>query len=166
VCELLGSPLILGRIGHMATVPRTDNADEVDLDDMVCFALHAASRAVTSAYRPLLEPLGLTYPQYLVLSTLWKYGEQPVGQLVQLLQLDYGTMTPLVKRLEKQGLVRRIRSPEDERSVIVSLTDQGAALRDHANGIYEAISDRFDFSPKRARTINRQLQSIIDRATQ
>jgi MarR family transcriptional regulator, organic hydroperoxide resistance regulator len=140
--------------------------DEVGLNDMVCFALHAASRAVTAAYRPLLEPLGLTYPQYLVLSTLWERGDQTVGELVELLQLDYGTMTPLLKRLEKRGLLRRTRSPEDERSVIVSLTDNGAALRKHARGIYQAISDRFDFSPKRARSAHQLLQSIIARANQ
>jgi DNA-binding MarR family transcriptional regulator len=140
--------------------------DETRLNDMVCFALHAASRAVTAAYRPLLEPLGVTYPQYLVLSTLWERGDQTVGELVELLQLDYGTMTPLLKRLEKRGLVRRNRSPDDERSVIVGLTDDGTALREHAKGIYQAISDKFDFSPNRARTANRLLQSIIARANQ
>jgi MarR family transcriptional regulator, organic hydroperoxide resistance regulator len=141
-------------------------ADRADLDDMVCFALHAASRAVTAAYRPLLEPLGLTYPQYLVLSALWKDGEQTVGDLVHLLQLDYGTMTPLLKRLEKQGLIRRARSPQDERTVVVSLTEDGAALQKHATGIYQAISDRFDFSSRRAKTIHSLLQSIIARANQ
>jgi MarR family transcriptional regulator, organic hydroperoxide resistance regulator len=144
-------------------MPEAD--DEVRLNDMVCFALHAASRAVIASYRPLLEPLGLTYPQYLVLSTLWEQGEKTVGELVALLQLDYGTLTPLLKRLEKRGLVRRTRSPADERSVIVSLTDQGIDLRRHANGIYQAVSDKFDFSPKRARAVQRLLQSILERAS-
>ena len=133
----------------MSNTARRTQADEVLLNDMVCFALHAASRAVTAAYRPLLEPLGLTYPQYLVMSALWENGEKTVGELVDLLQLDYGTMTPLLKRLEKRQLVRRTRSPEDERSVIVGLTDDGRALREHAKGIYQAISDKFDFSPDR-----------------
>jgi DNA-binding MarR family transcriptional regulator len=150
----------------VSTTKSSAQTDQVRLDDMVCFALHAASRAVTAAYRPLLEPLGVTYPQYLVLSTLWERGDQTVGELVELLQLDYGTMTPLLKRLEKQGLVRRTRSPEDERSVIVSLTDDGTALRVDANGIYQAISDKFDFSPRRARTTLQLLQSIMARANQ
>lgn len=140
------------------------DADDVRLNDMVCFALHAASRAVTAAYRPLLEPLGLTYPQYLVLSTLWEYGDQSVGELVELLQLDYGTMTPLIKRLEKRGLVRRTRNPNDERSVIVRLTAAGEALHEHSQAIYQAISDMFDFSPKRARAAQELLRSIIARA--
>jgi MarR family transcriptional regulator, organic hydroperoxide resistance regulator len=140
---------------------RLGETDEVRLNDMVCFGLHAASRAVIAAYRPLLEPLGLTYPQYLVLSSLWERGDQAVGELAELLQLDYGTLTPLLKRLEKRGLVQRTRSPRDERSVIVSLTDQGTDLRQDTNGIYQAISDRFDFSPKRARVAQRFLRSII-----
>lgn len=131
---------------------------------MVCFALHAASRAVTATYRPLLEPLGLTYPQYLVLSALWERDDRTVGELVELLQLDYGTMTPLLKRLEKRGLVKRTRSPDDERSVIVGLTDEGMGLRTRAKGIYQSISDTFDLSPNRARTARRMLQSIIEKA--
>jgi MarR family transcriptional regulator, organic hydroperoxide resistance regulator len=148
----------------MSTSELPRDADDVRLDDMVCFALHAASRAVTAAYRPLLEPLGLTYPQYLVLATLWEYGDQSVGELVELLQLDYGTMTPLLKRLEKRGLIRRTRNPRDERTVIVRLTAEGEALREHSQGIYRAISDMFDFSPKRARAANELLRSIIARA--
>jgi DNA-binding MarR family transcriptional regulator len=137
---------------------------QVSLDEMVCFALHAASRAVTAAYRPLLEPLGLTYPQFLVLSALWERDHRSVGELVELLQLDYGTMTPLLKRLEKRGLLRRTRSPEDERSVIVGLTDEGHALRAHASGVYQAISDKFDITPKGARSALKLLRSIVGKA--
>ena len=149
----------------MSAVPSTET-DEVRLNDMVCFALHAASRAVTATYRPLLEPLGLTYPQYLVLSALWEQDDQTVGALVELLQLDYGTMTPLLKRLERRGLVRRTRSRDDERSVIVGLTAEGRGMRAHAKGIYQAISDTFDFAPNRARTARKMLQSIIAKANQ
>ncbi|ORX03082.1 hypothetical protein AWC29_18385 [Mycobacterium triplex] len=134
------------------------------LDDMVCFALHAASRAVTATYRPLLEPLGLTYPQYLVLSALWEQDDRTVGELVELLQLDYGTMTPLLKRLEKRGVVQRTRSPDDERTVIVGLTDEGKGMRADAEGIYQAIVEKFDLTPNRARTARKMLQSIIDKA--
>jgi MarR family transcriptional regulator, organic hydroperoxide resistance regulator len=150
----------------MSTIVRSAQTDEVRLNDMVCFALHAASRAVTSTYRPLLEPLGLTYPQYLVMSTLWEQGDKTVGELVDLLQLDYGTMTPLLKRLEKRQLVRRTRSPDDERTVVVALTEDGSALREQAKDIYHAISDKFDFSPKRAQAARELLQSIIARANQ
>ena len=119
---------------------------------------------MTAVYRPLLEPLGLTYPQYLVLATLWEYGDQSVGELIGRLQLDYGTMTPLLKRLEKRGLVRRSRNPQDERTVIVSLAPDGEALRDHAPGIYHTICDVFGFTTERADQALEVVQSIVERA--
>ncbi|TDL11742.1 MarR family transcriptional regulator [Mycolicibacterium obuense] len=102
------------------------------LDEQLCFALYSASRAVTAAYRPLLEELELTYPQYLVLMVLWE--EQPctVGHLGDRLHLDSGTLSPLLKRLESAGLVRRQRSATDERRVEISLTDRGRALEERA----------------------------------
>ncbi|WP_217205462.1 MarR family winged helix-turn-helix transcriptional regulator [Streptomyces sp. AC550_RSS872] len=102
------------------------------LDEQLCFALYAAQRAVTAAYRPLLDELGLTYPQYLVLLVLWERGETTVKELAAALRLDYGTVSPLLKRLEAAGLVRRERSARDERSVLVSVTGQGERLREHA----------------------------------
>ncbi|WP_275407853.1 MarR family winged helix-turn-helix transcriptional regulator [Actinoplanes regularis] len=102
------------------------------LNDQLCFALYSASRAVTSAYRPLLEELGLTYPQYLAMLVLWERDSLPVKELGAALRLDYGTLSPLLKRLETSELVRRERSPEDERSVLVSLTPRGRDLRDRA----------------------------------
>ncbi|KMS70561.1 TrmB family transcriptional regulator [Streptomyces viridochromogenes] len=102
------------------------------LDEQLCFALYAAQRAVTAAYRPLLDELGLTYPQYLVLLVLWERGEITVKELAAALRLDYGTVSPLLKRLEAAGLVRRERSARDERSVLVAVTGQGAALRERA----------------------------------
>jgi DNA-binding MarR family transcriptional regulator len=105
------------------------------LSDQVCFALYAASRALTNLYRPVLDELGLTYPQYLVLLVLWERGSVPVGQLGAALHLDYGTLTPLLKRLEAHGIVRRERSASDERSVLITLTEQGAALQDRARSV-------------------------------
>ena len=102
--------------------------DVTHLNDMVCFNLYAASRAVAAAYRPLLEPLDVTYPQYLVLATLWEYGDLSVGELSIRLQLEYGTMTPLLKRMEARGLVSRTRSARDERTVIVALAPDGDAV--------------------------------------
>ncbi|MBB2989083.1 DNA-binding MarR family transcriptional regulator [Mycolicibacterium iranicum] len=102
------------------------------LDEQLCFALYSASRAVTAAYRPLLEELGLTYPQYLVLLVLWEDEPCSVGHLGDRLHLDSGTLSPLLKRLESAGLVRRRRSEDDERRVDITLTPQGRALEDRA----------------------------------
>ena len=104
-------------------------APSVALDDQLCFALYAASRAVTARYRPMLDVLGLTYPQYLVMMLLWESDHQTVGQLGSRLALDSGTLSPLLKRLTAAGLVTRHRRVEDERSVSIALTDEGRALR-------------------------------------
>ncbi|CAL9480170.1 MULTISPECIES: MarR family winged helix-turn-helix transcriptional regulator [Streptomyces] len=109
------------------------------LDQQLCFALYAAQRAVTAAYRPLLDDLGLTYPQYLVLLVLWERGEIPVKELAAALRLDYGTVSPLLKRLEAAGLVRRERSARDERSVRVAVTGRGEELRERAARVPGAL---------------------------
>jgi DNA-binding MarR family transcriptional regulator len=109
------------------------------LDDQLCFALYAAQRALTNRYRPLLEELDLTYPQYLVMLVLWEHGALPIKTLGTLLQLDYGTLTPLLKRLQAHGLIRRERQASDERSVQITLTAQGAELRERARAIPAAI---------------------------
>ena len=98
-------------------------------DEMVCFSLYSAARATTQAYRSLLAPWGLTYPQYLVLAILWNEGEQSIGALGEAMQLDSGTLSPLVRRLEQAGYVTRARGTDDERVVLVRLTDAGLALR-------------------------------------
>lgn len=98
------------------------------LDEQLCFALYAASRAMTSCYRPLLEAIGLTYPQYLVMLVLWERGDTPVTGIGSALQLETGTLSPLLKRLESLGLVSRTRQLDDERSVLVALTPAGLAL--------------------------------------
>ncbi|WP_280891468.1 MarR family transcriptional regulator [Streptomyces sp. LBL] len=102
------------------------------LDRQICFSLHAASRAFNGVYRVILKDLGLTYPQYLVMLVLWEQGELPVKKLGEHLRLDSGTLSPLLKRLEAAGLVRRERSVRDERSVDVRLTEEGVALRSRA----------------------------------
>jgi len=113
--------------------------NDVDLDDLVCFDLYAASRAVTALYRPLLAPLGLTYPQYLVLVLLWREHSASIKQLSEGLQLDYGTLTPLLRRMESDGLITRTRSLTDERSVTIELTDAGKALKRKAKHVPDAI---------------------------
>jgi MarR family transcriptional regulator, organic hydroperoxide resistance regulator len=100
------------------------------LDEQLCFALYAASRAMTSCYRPILDALDLTYPQYLVLLVLWERGESTVTGIGHALQLETGTLSPLLKRLEAAGLITRTRQAGDERSVLVSLTAAGRGLEE------------------------------------
>lgn len=109
---------------------------QLALDNQLCFALYRASRAVTRAYQPLLRNLGLTYPQYLTMLVLWEY-DRPCSlqEITQRLGLDSGTLTPVCRRLEQAGYVTRERDPEDERRLIITLTDRGRALRDEAAGI-------------------------------
>src|SRR5213079_2077082 len=113
----------------------------LSLDRQLCFALYSASRAMTAAYRPVLSEMNLTYPQYLVLLVLWEAASAPgegrvtVGQLGERLQLDSGTLSPLLKRLEANGFVRRERSRDDERIVEVTLTDGGRTLESRAQCI-------------------------------
>lgn len=108
---------------------------DLRLSRQLCFALYAASRATINLYRPILDSLGLTYPQYLVLLVLWERGDTTVKALGDELMLDSGTLSPLLKRMESAGLVRRVRRPEDERSVLVSLTGAGSALRDRVESV-------------------------------
>ena len=117
------------------------------LEDQLCFALYSASRAVSSAYRPLLDELNLTYPQYLVLLVLWEDEACSIGQLGDRLHLDSGTLSPLIKRLEAAGLVRRQRSNADERRVDVTLTAEGRALEDRAACIPERLLGSTDADP-------------------
>jgi DNA-binding MarR family transcriptional regulator len=109
------------------------------LEEQICFALYSASRALTSRYRELLEPLGITYPQYLTLLVLWETGSATVGTLGDRLHLDSGTLSPLLRRLEQAGLVTRSRQADDERVVHVSLTRAGTDLRSRAATVPEAI---------------------------
>ena len=111
---------------------REPKADLLHLEDQLCFALYAASRAMTAAYAPLLEGLDLTYPQYLVLLVLWDHDGERVSHIGERLQLDSATLTPLLKRLEARGLVERRRSAADERVVEVFLTAEGKRLKRRA----------------------------------
>lgn len=109
--------------------------DLLRLEAQICFPLNALSREITSLYRPLLDGLGVTYPQYLVLLVLWEEKEQTVNQLGEKLRLDSGTLTPLLKRMEQKGIVTRTRSSLDERVVHIALTGSGKALKQKARHI-------------------------------
>lgn len=112
------------------------------LDRQLCFAVHAAAHAFQRAYKPLLDRLKLTYPQYLVMLLLWEQGPMGVKALGEALTLDSGTLSPLLKRLEQAGHVERRRDPADERQVTVSLTPAGQALRDEAVRVFAAIAGK------------------------
>ncbi|MEW2811639.1 MarR family transcriptional regulator [Streptomyces massasporeus] len=134
------------------------------LDEQLCFALYAAQRAVTAAYRPLLDELGLTYPQYLVLLVLWERGETTVKELAAALRLDYGTVSPLLKRLESAGLVRRERSARDERSVLVAVTGRGEELRERAGPVPGALLTATGFDGTEAGRLRAELWRLAERA--
>lgn len=134
------------------------------LDEQLCFALYAAQRAVTAAYRPLLDELGLTYPQYLVLLVLWERGEITVKELAAALRLDYGTVSPLLKRLEAVGLVRRERSARDERAVFVAVTGRGEELRERAQCVPGALLAATGLDPADAVRLRGELRRLAERA--
>src|SRR6185312_1301251 len=138
-------------------------APSVALDDQLCFALYAASRAVTARYRPMLEEIGLTYPQYLVMMLLWEEDDQTVGQLGARLALDSGTLSPLLKRLTAAGLVTRHRRIEDERSVSISLTPAGRGLRERAFSISEEMIGAIGFDSAEFSDLMGRLRVLTDR---
>ncbi|MFD9219562.1 MarR family winged helix-turn-helix transcriptional regulator [Streptomyces sp. NPDC060064] len=133
------------------------------LDDQLCFALYSASRAVTAAYRPVLAELKLTYPQYLVMLAVWERGEVPMKELGAALGLDYGTLSPLLKRLESAGLLRRERRTDDERLVMVAATERGEALRERAERVPTAMGRRYGLTADEADRLRDQLRQLVDR---
>lgn len=140
-----------------------DAAELLRLDNQLCFALYAASGLVTRAYRPILEPLGLTYPQYLVMLVLWEHAPRTVSELGDALNLDSGTLTPLLKRMESGGLVDRSRDPADERRVLVSLTPAGLALREPAKSVPAALACGMAMSPEELMDLRATLQDFARR---
>jgi DNA-binding MarR family transcriptional regulator len=140
--------------------------DLLALDRQVCFALAVASRSVIALYRPLLEPMGITHPQYLVMLALWERSPLSVKQLSGLLQLDPGTLSPLLKRLEAIGYVTRRRDPRDERALAVELTPAGRALRERALLVPPAIMERLGMSVEELTVLHRSLTRVIAAAAQ
>lgn len=121
----------------------TNSDRRIHVDSMLCFDLYSTHHAVGQVYKPLLAPLGLTYPQYLVLTILWANDGLTVGAISEQLYLESSTLTPLIKRLESQGLVKRTRDAADERKVRVTLTEEGAAMRAAARHIPDCIMKAF-----------------------
>jgi len=139
--------------------------DALALDRQLCFALYSASRAMTAAYRPILSELNLTYPQYLVLLVLWEEGRVTVGRLGERLQLDSGTLSPLLKRLEANGFIRRERSQQDERQVEVSLTPAGRKLEASAQCIPEQLGARAGITEQDAADLRDAIHRLTDALT-
>ncbi|WP_409471554.1 MarR family winged helix-turn-helix transcriptional regulator [Streptomyces sp. HC307] len=141
-----------------------EDAGSLLLDEQLCFALYAAQRAVTAAYRPLLDELGLTYPQYLVLLVLWERGETTVKELAAALRLDYGTVSPLLKRLAAAGLVRRERAAHDERSVLVACTGRAEELRERATRVPGALLATTGLGAAEVARLREELWQLAQRA--
>lgn len=138
----------------------TDPCDALLLDNQVCFALHSTSLLMTKVYKPLLQELNLTYPQYLAMIVLWEQDGLTVGEISQKLLTDPGSLTPLLKRLEAEGLLSRTRSKADERVVIIELTDKGRALRDEARNIPQCILAASGNSLERLQSIQAELLDL------
>ena len=141
----------------------TDPASEdvLALERQVCFALSVAARNVVAVYRQVLEPLGLTHPQYLVMLALWQHGSLSVKELSRLLQLDPGTLSPLLKRLESAGLLRRERNPADQRNLALTLTPAGRRLRAEAERIPAGIVERLGMPVEELLSLHGALTRVI-----
>ena len=135
--------------------------DPLTLDRQLCFGLAVASRSVIAFYRPILEPLGLTHPQYLVMLALWQHSPLRFGDLAQLLHLDPATVTPLVRRLETQGLVERHRVDGDDRTFTLSPTVAGIALRERALDVPRRVVERLGLPIERLLALRDELASLI-----
>jgi DNA-binding MarR family transcriptional regulator len=138
-----------------------DDVDPLALENQVCFALAVAARTVISVYKPLLEPMNLTHPQYLVMLALWQEAPLSVTELSRRLELDPGTLSPLLKRLEAAGYLTRERDRGDERSLAVRLTPAGTALRERAEQIPPAIVERLAMDVGELRELHASLTEVI-----
>ncbi|EPZ46068.1 MarR family winged helix-turn-helix transcriptional regulator [Alicyclobacillus acidoterrestris] len=140
--------------------------DLLKLDNQLCFSVYALSREITKLYRPLLDELGVTYPQYLVLLVLWEEESSTVKHLGERLYLDSGTLTPMLKRMETAGLLRRDRDKEDERTVRISLTEKGQKLRANAYCIPESLLKRLGSDEQEVERLLATLRGMIQQVQQ
>jgi DNA-binding MarR family transcriptional regulator len=144
-------------------MPTTRDGEASQLNDMLCFTVYSTAHAFNRVYKPLLDALQLTYPQYLVMLGLWQRDGVTVKQIGEQLHLDSGTLTPLLKRLESAGLVRRARDAADERQVRISLTPKGTALREKARTVGHGVVDACQQSRDELKTLNAQLVKLRDK---
>lgn len=146
----------------MGVSPERETESLPVLHEQLCFSLYTATHRIIRAYRPLLEPLGLTYVQYLVMLVLWESAPRSVGELGQQLHLDSGTLTPLLKRMEKSGLVLRERDSEDERRVLISLTDEGRNLRTKANEVSDSMLCQIELTRPDAVELRQRIMELAN----
>ncbi|WP_328532183.1 MarR family transcriptional regulator [Nocardioides sp. NBC_00368] len=144
----------------------TETRHSLELSEQLCFSLYTAQRLVTAAYRPILDALGLTYPQYVAMLVLWESSPVTMGELGERLGLDYGTVTPLVRRLEAAGLITREKRPEDQRSVRLRLTDAGTELRSRAEGVPDTIAEVMALQPEEFTILKESLDHLSDNVAQ
>jgi DNA-binding MarR family transcriptional regulator len=135
------------------------------LDDQLCFSLYGASMAIGRAYKPLLDALEITYPQYLVLSALWERDAQSIGAIGERLGLDSSNVTPLVKRMEVAGLLSRQRNPADERQVVVSLTERGREMQARSACLGQTLFAAANLSVEKLIQLNKDVQAFRDAVT-
>lgn len=143
-------------------MPARKPINPVPLDDQLCYAIYSAGMAIQRMYKPLLDDLGLTYPQYLVLNVLWREDNLTVGGIAERLALESSTLTPLLKRLEAAGLLHRTRNPANERQVVVALTDSGRTLRARAGCLADALLSSSGQSLAHLNQINRDVRELRD----
>ncbi len=135
----------------------------LSLDEQICYAIYSAGMAIQRAYKPLLDGLGLTYPQYLVLNVLWRQDEQTVGRIAEQLALESSTLTPLLKRLEAAKLIRRTRNPQNERQVVVALTEEGRAMKPRVTCLAERLLTTTEMPPATLGRLNEEVKTLRDR---
>ncbi|MCR4604652.1 MAG: MarR family transcriptional regulator [Eubacterium sp.] len=141
---------------------KRDYKEMMKLENQLCFPLYAASRSVTGLYTPYLKPLGLTYTQYIVFLVLWEKDEIPVGEICKKLMLDNGTITPLLKKMQTSGYIERKRSAEDDRVVVISLTEKGRALQEQAKDIPGCVANCISLSPEKAKELYKLLYEFLE----
>ncbi len=139
-----------------------DDHDTMKLANQLCFPLYAAARNVTGLYTPWLKPLGLTYTQYIVFLVLWENDGIPVSEIGERLMLDNGTLSPLLKKLEQAGYVERRRNTEDDRVVLISLTEEGKALQERAKEIPQKVAECVDLPREKAQMLYALLYELLE----
>ncbi|MFV0592906.1 MAG: MarR family winged helix-turn-helix transcriptional regulator [Draconibacterium sp.] len=137
--------------------------DKLQLQSQVCFPIYSLSREIINRYRPFLDELEITYPQYLVLMVLWESGIQTVNQIGEKLNLDSGTLTPLLKRMEAKGLVHRTRKRSDERVVEITLSDEGKKLKERAKFVPEKLMASIDLTAEELDELRRVVTKILEK---
>ena len=146
----------------MRQQPEPDMPSPPDVDEMLCFSIYSAGHAFNQLYRPLLDAIGLTYPQYLVMVALWNRDGRTVKELGEALFLDSSTLTPLLKRLEAAGLLTRTRNPQDERQVLLHVSEQGRALQQQAVPVARCVNDTVGLDADTIKNIRTAIDAIRD----